>query len=173
MIFPVLGRVLAGNMALVALTVGLMLGAAPGKADATRMLTLHLPGGETRRLIEADLAAMPVTEYVTSTVWTESTDRYSGVLLRDLLTIHGIDEATGTGEVHLAAIDGYSAVIAFDMITERAPLLAFQRNGAPMPLRNQGPFWLIFPYDDDPAFRTESIYAKSVWQIEEMSIILP
>ena len=143
------------------------------RADTARSFTLHLPSGDARPLSHADLAALPLTEFVTSTVWTEGVDRYTGVLLRDLLHHHGIEAESGAGRVYLAAIDGYSAVIEFDDITERAPMLAFLRNGDIMPLRRQGPFWLIFPYDDDAAFRTETIYALSVWQVDTVRVIQP
>ena len=160
---------------LVLLLFGLGLGLQPGpvRADTARSFTLQLPSGDRLQLSTNDLTALPLTEFVTSTVWTEGVDRYTGVLLRDLLHHHGIEAGSGTGRVQLMAIDGYSAVIEFDAITERAPMLAFRRNGDIMPLRRQGPFWLIFPYDDDAAFRTETIYALSVWQVETVSVIQP
>ncbi len=160
-------------LVLLLLALGLGLHPGPIRADTARSFTLHLPSGDRLQLSPNDLAALPLTEFVTSTVWTEGVDRYTGVLLRDLLHHHGIEAGRGTGRVLLTAIDGYSAVIEFAAITERAPMLAFLRNGAIMPLRRQGPFWLIFPYDDDAAFRTETIYALSVWQVETVSVIQP
>lgn len=150
--------------------IGLALCAWAVHAEPSRNLTLELPDGHILQLSFADLEKLPMTEFVTSTVWTDGIDHYSGVLLWDLLRHHGIAPDTGAGRVKLLAIDGYSAVIEFDEITEQAPMLAFMRNGAPMPLRSQGPFWLIFPYDDDPAFRTESIYAMSVWQVQAIRL---
>ena len=116
------------------------------------------------------LAGLPQTEFSTSTVWTESVDRYTGVLLRDLLLAAGIDPAAGRGTVVIDALDGYSASIGFDEITPVAPMLAFLRNGARMPLRAQGPFWMIFPFDDDPAFQNETTYARSVWQVSHLRV---
>ncbi len=161
------------HLGLLAVSVGLLLCAGPLRADGSMSFTLHLKDSSPVQVSLADLEDMPLTDFVTSTVWTEGVDHYSGILLRDLLLHHGIRPDSGPGRVDLVAIDGYSATIEFAQITERAPMLAFLRNGAPMPLRNQGPFWLIFPYDDTPAFRTESIYALSVWQVQTVSVIQP
>jgi|GEM_PF-1522504 len=141
-------------------------------ADGSKVnMRVILPDSDTpTTLSRDDLAEMPEAEYLTSTVWTDAVHRYSGVLLRDILTSFSVDVDGGTGEVLLTAMDGYSATLPFHKITEAAPMIAFLRDGEPMPRRGQGPFWLIFPYDEDPAFRQETIYALSVWQIEEIRI---
>lgn len=157
-------------LAALVLGIGLALGGGLGRADTLPRLSVQVANGNNSELTAADLAAMPTFDYVTSTVWTDGADRYTGVLLLDLLLQLGVDPRNGPGWVHVSAIDGYSANVDFDLITERAPLLAFLRNGSPMPLRSQGPFWLLFPYDSDPMFRTESIYALSVWQVRQLTI---
>ncbi len=119
---------------------------------------------------KARLGGLAQTEYVTSTVWTDSVDLYTGVLLRDLLLAAGIDPGNGPGQVVIEALDGYSATIGFEEITGTAPMVAYLRNGTAMPLRAQGPFWLLFPFDDDPAFQTETTYARSVWQISRLRV---
>lgn len=163
------GRSLSALFALVTLVLSVL----PGQAEPSASFTLHLPDGTSVALSTEDLENLPITEFVTSTVWTDAVDRYSGVLLHDLLGHFDVAPAAAHGKIEVAAIDGYSATIGFDVITERAPMLAFQRNGAPMPMRSQGPFWLIFPYDDDPVYRTESIYALSVWQVQNVTIVAP
>jgi len=115
-----------------------------------------------------DLRALPLTEFETSTVWTQGIDSYAGVLLLDLL--HHIGHTPVRGAINVHALDGYSAGIDADLITEQAPLLSFLRNASPMSVRDQGPIWLIFPYDHNSAFRTESIYAKSVWQVRSLEV---
>lgn len=141
-------------------------------ADGSKVnMRVILPDSDTpTTLSRDDLAELPGAEYRTSTVWTDAVHQYSGVLLRDILASFSVDVDDGTGEVLLTAMDGYSATLPFHKITETAPMIAFLRDGEPMPRRGQGPFWLIFPYDEDPAFRQESIYALSIWQIEEIQI---
>lgn len=131
-----------------------------------------LPDGSTQTHVYSiqSLTELSKTEYTTSTVWTESLDRFSGVLLWDMLAHLGVDPEGWNGQITLEAIDGYSATLGPAHVDQTAPLLAILRNGRPMPLRERGPFWLIFPYDAEPAFRNETIYALSVWQIAQMSI---
>jgi hypothetical protein len=50
------------------------------------------------------------------------------------------------------------------------PLLAFLMNGEPMSVRDKGPVWLVYPYDADAAFRTEQIYAWSIWQLDRIEV---
>ncbi len=116
------------------------------------------------------LADWPMTQFTTSTVWTEGVYTYKGILLWDLLVRLGIDPSEWRGRISLHAIDGYSATLGYAQVSPNAPIVAIYRNGRLMPRRARGPFWLLFPYDDDPAFRQETIYALSVWQIERMSI---
>jgi hypothetical protein len=49
-------------------------------------------------------------------------------------------------------------------------LVSYLRNGAPMTLRDKGPVWLVYNYDSDPAYRTEVIYANSIWQLDRIEI---
>lgn len=173
MITVLFGNARARSLGVLLTMLVLIFFAQPGQTETSQSFTLQLPDGTRLELGMTDLQDMPITEFATSTVWTDTVDRYSGVLLHDLLTRFDVAPKTPTGKIEIAAIDGYSATIGFDMITKQAPLLAFHRNGAPMPMRGQGPFWLIFPYDDDPAFRTESIYALSVWQVQNVTIVTP
>ncbi|ATX66713.1 hypothetical protein BG454_13520 [Roseinatronobacter bogoriensis subsp. barguzinensis] len=118
----------------------------------------------------SDLVELGLTDIATSTVWTQDVDVYSGVLLADLLTELGVGLNARGGSVTLDAMDGYSATISFETILSARPLLAFHRNHRPMPVRAQGPFWLIFDYDSDARLRTETHYAKSVWQVVRLKI---
>jgi len=39
-----------------------------------------------------------------------------------------------------------------------------------MSAREKGPVWLVYNYDSDPAFRTETVYSRSVWQLDRITI---
>lgn len=118
---------------------------------------------------------LPLTSYRTNTVWTEDADIFTGVLLEDFLRHLGVhstqaDPLPAGATVTLQALDGYSATLTFPMLRDDRPLLAFRRNDQPMSRREQGPYWVIFDYDSDVRFRTETYYALSVWQIERIVI---
>ena len=78
-----------------------------------------------------------------------------------MLTASGIV----TGTVELIAANEYRVSIAVDDLGAEVPILATRMNGGPFSLREKGPLWLVYPYDADPAFRSEAIYARSIWQI--------
>lgn len=112
------------------------------------------------------LEALPQHEFATSTVWTEGVSTYSGVLLRDLLAAVGAE-----GEALVAhGIDGYSATIPLDTVTDDGPLVALLVDGAPMSVRERGPLWIVFPYDDNPMYRNDTTYGRSVWQLTRIEI---
>ena len=159
---------LGGALALVALLVSAL--PAPGHAAHPSVVLEDAQADLRVELDSRDLAGLPLTEFRTGSVWTDAVHLYTGVLLRDLLLHLGVDPSATDGSVTISALDGYSARMKFHEITEVAPMLAFLRDGAPMPLREQGPFWLLFPYDDDPVFQTESIYARSVWQVSHILV---
>lgn len=156
-----------------AAALALLLMALPWRAGATAevVLTVHLPGvPEPRRLDMDALLALPQASFRTTTVWTEGENLYSGVMLADLLGHLGVDLPRFDGAIAVAAIDGYVARVPAALVTPDGPLLAIRRNNAPMPVRQQGPIWLLFPFDADARLRIESVLALAVWQVREIRV---
>ena len=123
-------------------------------------------GDGTARFDLDMLKSLPRTEFATSTVWTEGVSTYSGVLLRDLL-----DAVAADGSRLVAhAIDGYQTVIPLDELHPDGPIVAFLRDGAPMSVRARGPLWVIYPFDDNPAYRNDTTYGRSIWQLTRIDI---
>lgn len=118
------------------------------------------------RLDMALLEGLPKHSFATSTIWTEGVDTYEGVLLSDLLAALG---ATGT-EVVAKALNDYEIAFPSAEATSEGPLLAYRTNGKPMSVRDKGPIWMIFPYDTVEAFRTEQTYARSIWQLDRITV---
>ena len=67
------------------------------------------------------------------------------------------------------AINDYSITVPVSEIGQDNPMIAYARNGEPMSLREKGPFWLVYNYDADPAFRTETVYSRSIWQLDRIT----
>ena len=53
---------------------------------------------------------------------------------------------------------------------KHAVILATRHDGALMPVREQGPLWVIYPMDKEPDLRIESTYTRSVWQVTAIDI---
>ncbi|MWB77284.1 molybdopterin-dependent oxidoreductase [Pseudooceanicola sp. 216_PA32_1] len=146
--------------------------ALPGWADLPRasgpvILTITKNGEETAALDRQGLEGLPVSDFTTTTIWTDGPQTFRGVRLAALLERLEVRDGT----LSLVAANGYAIRIAVADIRPDGALLAYQRNGAPMSLRDKGPLWLVYPYDSDPSFRTEVKYANSIWQLDQIDII--
>ncbi len=112
------------------------------------------------------MAALPQHSLTTGTIWTEGTTTYTGVLLRDLLAAAGATGKTLT----LTALNDYQISMPAADVAADGPLLAWRADGQPMSVRDKGPVWLIYPYDDVAAYRTELTYARSIWQLTRIEV---
>jgi hypothetical protein len=112
------------------------------------------------------LAGLPQHSFTTSTIWTEGTATYAGVLLRDLLEVAG----AGGDTLTLTALNDYQITMPAADAAADGPLVAYLVDGQPMSVRDKGPVWLIYPYDAVAAYRTEQTYARSIWQLDRIEV---
>ena len=112
------------------------------------------------------LDALPQISFTTSTIWTDKLRTFSGPALLDVLKHVNSDAA----QVTATAANNYSVDIDRALIEERAPIIANRIDGEAFSIRENGPLWVVFPYDEDPKYRTEPIYAVSVWQLERLTV---
>ncbi|MFC3613029.1 molybdopterin-dependent oxidoreductase [Lutimaribacter marinistellae] len=113
------------------------------------------------------LSDLPVTEFDTTTLWTEGSKTFTGVALSDLLELLGVSEGT----LRASAINDYTVEIPVDSVADGAPIIAYRLDGAEMSRRQKGPLWIVYPYDSDAAFRTEVIYSRSIWQLDRIEVV--
>lgn len=112
------------------------------------------------------LRSLGETDIVTDTNWTSGVHTFTGALLLDILARV---EADGT-TVNATAINDYSVEIPVSDASETSPIIAYALDGKPMPRREKGPLWVIYPYASSSKFQTEVIYSRSIWQLDRMSI---
>jgi hypothetical protein len=113
----------------------------------------------------AMLKALPQTSFTTTTIWTEGAHRFTGVQLADLL-----DAVDAEGEtLRAAALNDYEITMPVAEARDGA-LVAYAMDGEPMSVREKGPLWIVYPYDSDVAYQTETIYARSIWQLNRIRI---
>ena len=128
------------------------------------LLTVTLPDGGDVTLDRAMLDSLPQTAIETSTIWTEGVQQFSGVALTGLIDALGAEGRVAV----LTAANGYEIRIPLDQPSIGGAVLAHLRNGREMSLRDKGPLWLVYPYDSDAAYRTEVVYANSIWQLDHI-----
>ncbi|SDF14490.1 hypothetical protein SAMN04488105_11385 [Salipiger thiooxidans] len=115
----------------------------------------------------AMLEAMPAQSFTTRTAWTDRAQHFTGVALRDLMTAVG---ASGS-RLRATAINGYSVEIPAAGWREPVPIIAYRRNGVVMSLRERGPLWIVYPYDDATEYRSARAYSHSIRQLDRIAVL--
>ena len=145
--------------------------------------TLDAPGVEVRltvqgnianttaageaRLDLAQLQALGSTTIETNTPWTKGKTRFTGVRLKTLYEHLGIPE---NASVKAYAFDDYSIKLP-DVDLDKYPvIIAWSRNDKTMSLRDMGPLWMMFPFDDFPKLLTEQNKAACIWQLYRLEV---
>lgn len=113
------------------------------------------------------LKSLGLVSFQTTTIWTQGIQSFEGVPLKSL--IDALDITTGT--LLATAINDYTVEIPVTDAVEGGPILAFSLNGEDMSIRDKGPLWIVYPYDDDPDYRTEVIYSRSIWQLDRIHVV--
>jgi hypothetical protein len=124
------------------------------------------PGGVQTFDLEM-LRSLGQAEVTTTTIWTEGTRVFTGVPLIRLAETLQINE----GHLRLLALNDYQIEFPLHEAGDEAPILAYWMDGAPMSVRDKGPLWVIYPYDSDATYRTDTIFSRSIWQLDRIEVL--
>ncbi|WP_148252965.1 oxidoreductase [Aidingimonas lacisalsi] len=122
--------------------------------------------GDEARFDRQMLDALPSRVIETHTPWTNGKSRYEGPLATAVLDAAG---ARGTW-FEVRALNDFAAKIPRSDLEEYAVILAMERDGEPMPIREYGPIFVLYPFDDHPELRNETIRFRSVWQVSNIHV---
>jgi hypothetical protein len=112
------------------------------------------------------LKLLPVTTFKTKTTWTEGEKSFTGVSMQALLAAVG-----STGKVAKSiALNDYAVEIPVSDAVADGPIVAYLMDDQPMSVRDKGPLWIVYPFDEKPEYRTEATYAKSIWQLSRIEL---
>jgi len=129
---------------------------------------IAITNGEGVALFDRDmLAALSPVTFTTSTIWTDGAQEFTGVPLNALLEVLQIGEAT----LNATAINDYAVEIPTSDAVEGGPIIAYLNNGEPMSIRDKGPLWVVYPYDSNDDYQTETIYSRSIWQLDRIVVV--
>ncbi len=121
-------------------------------------------------VIELSLEALDTLEQVTfstTTIWTDGDVQFSGVPLKALLADLEVDGKS----LEMVALNDYAVTMPVADLEDGAPILATRMDGETMSVRDKGPYWVVFPYDSDPKYNTETNYARSIWQLNRLRVV--
>lgn len=115
----------------------------------------------------AMLEALPQEKIITATPWYDEVSEFEGPLVSAILEAVGADFSDN---LRVIALNDYSAVVPASDFIEHAVIFAMKRNGEVLRVRDKGPLFLVYPFDSNPALKTEVYYNRSVWQIKAIEI---
>ena len=112
------------------------------------------------------LAALPQHSFSTGTPWYTQPRRFTGPLLREVLGAAG---ARGT-MLRLIALNDYRVDMPFDDAQRHDVVVARLLDDQPMAVREKGPLFVIYPFDDEPELRRAIYYSRSAWQLRTIDV---
>jgi hypothetical protein len=112
------------------------------------------------------LEKLPQHSFTTKTPWYPNAVSFSGPLLRDVLQAAGAKGA----EITAVALNDYKTQIPFDDVSKHDVIVAIAMNNRPMPVREKGPLFIIYPFDSKTELNTERYYNRSAWQLNALQV---
>lgn len=113
------------------------------------------------------LLALPQRQTLTATPWHDGTVAFSGPLGRELLAAVG---ARGEN-LRLVALNDYEASLPVADLLRYDVIFAMSMNDEPLRVRDHGPLFVIYPFDEEPHLLNEEILMRSVWQVARIQVL--
>lgn len=126
----------------------------------------HTNQGPQAQFDMAMLEKLPQHSFSTKTPWYPDAVTFTGPLLRDVLAAVG---AKGTA-ITAIALNDYKTEIPFDDANRHDVIVARLMNNRPMPVREKGPLFIVFPFDAKAELRSELYYNRAAWQLNVLRI---
>jgi hypothetical protein len=117
----------------------------------------------------ATLARMKQHTIRTATPWYDRTREFTGPLLRDVLSAAGVP-ADVRGMARFVALNDYRVEIPLEDAREHDVIVARLLDGQPMSVRQKGPLFVMYPFDDKPALRSAVNFGRCVWQLKAIEL---
>ncbi len=123
--------------------------------------------GDTAQFDLAMLDKLEKRTIVTETPWYEEAQTFEGPLLSDLLDVLGVKGES----VRVIALNDYSAEIPMEELWKYPVVLTTRIDGETLSVRDKGPLFVIYPFDDYPELHDELHFGRCVWQVTSIEIL--
>lgn len=122
--------------------------------------------GDKARFDMKMIEALPQHSFTTTTPWYDRPIKFTGPLLSDVLAAV---KASGT-TISAFAINDYKISIPVED-THRFPLIMARLiDDKPIPVREKGPLFVVYPFDSSVELRNSVYYERSIWQLKALDI---
>ncbi len=112
------------------------------------------------------LAALPQHSFTTNTPWYKEPRKFTGPLLRDVLAAVGAQGKT----LRAVALNDYKVELPVEDSKRFDVVMARLMDDKPMPVRDKGPLFIIYPFDSNEALRSELYYSRAAWQLKSLEV---
>jgi hypothetical protein len=126
----------------------------------------HPNAGERADFDMAMLERLPQASFTTRTPWYPEAHRFTGPRLRDVLAVAGAQGTT----LRAIALNDYKIEIPAEDAQHFDVIAARLMDGKPMPVREKGPLFVVYPFDSRPELQSEKYYARSAWQLRTLEV---
>lgn len=106
------------------------------------------------------MALSPLT-VCTRTPWHRESGCFEGPLMRTVLDAAGVESDT----VVVEALNEFRAEIPLSDLYDYDVILAMRHDGESIPIREFGPLFVLYPFDDHPELHNEAVRFRSVWHV--------
>ncbi|MBW4985808.1 oxidoreductase [Mameliella sp. CS4] len=113
----------------------------------------------------AMLEALDWQEIETYTEFSPGVQRLAGPSLASLLDQLGVRQGT----LRAVALDDYMIRIPVSDVAEFGIILAIERDGMPMRIRNRGPIWIVYPAPTREDVN-ELHSSRMIWQLHRLTV---
>lgn len=114
----------------------------------------------------AMLDALAGRKAVVETPWTKGKTSFEGPLGKAILDAVG---AKG-GTMRIRALNDYTVEVPVKDFLDHAVILATKRDGTLMSVREHGPLFVMYPFDQEPSLYNEKFFSRCVWQVASITI---
>lgn len=111
------------------------------------------------------LESLEQQEITTHNPWFAGNHSYYGPLGRSLVEAVG---ANTNSSMRVTSHNGFITEIPVSDFLEYDVILALKKNGKYQRIRDRGPIFTIYPFDQQPQLNTEMHYNRSVWQVKNI-----
>jgi hypothetical protein len=118
----------------------------------------------------AALAALPQRKLAAHTPWFDGARVFTGPLLRHVIDAAGAP-ADFAGTLRCTALNDYRVDVPVADAQRYDVVVAHSRDGRPMTVRDKGPLFVIYPFDEHPGLRTSTYYSRCIWQLKAIELV--
>lgn len=129
-------------------------------------LTVVDDAGQEHVYSQSDLENLTTYQVATTTPWRDEETVFEGVLLHELLSMHGI---MGPRDLRVTAQNDYVIEIENRIVQTESILIATRANGRPLGRRDRGPYLFVVP---DQVFNGSGGFSERhlVWMAARLSL---